>query len=492
MITASNYRLPKSVYVVLIFFLLLYCSISLINHYEYRTFALDLGMFNQALYAYAHGEKALFTLDPSGVITPFFATHFSPIMYLYVPFYYLFGSYTLLLIQIGAILYGGVGIYKLAELKLSGNKKIIILIILIQFFCCWGIFSALSFDFHNNVIGAMLVPWFVYYFNKDKKLSVVLITILMLLTQETMGLWLMFIIAGVLIDNRKKVRKKEVVFFGIPLIIFCGLYAVTVISYVMPYLQGSQHNLQFSRYNHLGNNIQEIMIAVCRHPFDTLKMLFVNTTHQPDYNGIKAEFYITALLSGGIFLLFRPAYLLMTIPIIAQKMLSNNFAFWGINYQYSIEIIPLISFAIIATCGFLNKIKSIVFITFISTVFINFKTLDHRQSKWYNASNARFYQYTHYRADMNVRDVNKALAQIPDDAVLSVSSRLAPHAAFRRFIYHYPVIKDATYIVLDKTGEYPYPFNNKSEYLAHIVQTKADTSWKILIENKDVIIFQKR
>jgi uncharacterized membrane protein len=35
-------------------FLLIFCSISIYNHYVFRTFALDLGIKNQAIWDYAH------------------------------------------------------------------------------------------------------------------------------------------------------------------------------------------------------------------------------------------------------------------------------------------------------------------------------------------------------------------------------------------------------------------------------------------------------
>ena len=125
-------------YAALIFFVfaLIYCSISLVNHYQFRTYALDLGMFNNALYNYSIFNNATFTLDAQGKTMPFLATHFSPITILYTPFFFIFGSYTLLIIQIIAVLLGGLGIYKYSKLKFE-EKTSLPLIFIFHFFSIW-------------------------------------------------------------------------------------------------------------------------------------------------------------------------------------------------------------------------------------------------------------------------------------------------------------------------------------------------------------------
>ena len=106
-----QFFLNKFAYIyILLIFSFIFGLISLVNHYQFRTDALDLGMLNHALYNFAHFEQNLFTIDIAGEEVNYFGDHFSPIMFLYIPFYYLFGSYTLLLIQIVAIAFGGYGI----------------------------------------------------------------------------------------------------------------------------------------------------------------------------------------------------------------------------------------------------------------------------------------------------------------------------------------------------------------------------------------------
>ena len=476
------------------FFGLAYCVQSLVNHYLYRTFALDLGMFNQAVYAISHGLQPLFTLDPNGTETHFLATHFSPITYLFAPLYYLFGSYSLLIVQIAFILIGGLGIYKIAQFKSTHLSPALWLLAPAQFFCCWGIYSALSFDFHNNVIGAMIAPWFIYFFYKRNKKRMLITAILMAMCQETMALWLVFILAALILDNAKIIGWKSYLKFELPLIAGFIIYALVVIQFVMPALQGQENNLQLSRYTHLGSSASEIAAHILSHPIDSVKMLFVNTIGDPTFDYIKAELHIMVLLSGGIFLLTRPAYLLMLVPIYAQKLLANDFGFWGINGQYSIELIPVVS---IATILFLSKLRKgytvpVAVITLCVTLAATISTIDHRKSKWYNAANNRFYGKDHFKSGFNnLKEVTKLLESIPDSVPVAASSRLASHIAKRQRIYHFPVVKNAGYIVLDKSGEYSYPLD-KDHYLQQIALLKINPNWVISSETSDLIIFKKK
>lgn len=171
-------------------FLVIYSLISFVNHYLFRTNALDLGMFNHAIYSFSHIKMNYFTLNFWGPELSYFGDHFSPIVFLFSPFYYLFGSYTLLVIQIVFVLFGGYGIYKYACLQITeSNTKFLYipLLILVQFLGIWGIFSALSFDFHTNIVAAMMVPWLVYYYEKNNKAAFLLFFPLFKLLKELFG-----------------------------------------------------------------------------------------------------------------------------------------------------------------------------------------------------------------------------------------------------------------------------------------------------------------
>ena len=474
---------------VFVLFTIIYCLISLVNHYQFKTFALDLGMFNQALYSFAHFKNAYLTLGIDGVEMPFLATHFSIILIFLSPLYYLFGSYALLVIQIAAILFGGYGVYLFAKDQIPSSSNIP-LIILLQYLSIWGIFSALSFDFHCNVIGAMMVIWFIYFLEKRKLIQASIFLILVLLSTETMSIWALFIIIGLIIKNWK-VYRKEYFKFEVPAAIICLIYGFVVIVIIMPSLQGAANNLQFGRYSHLGNSYADILLTIIQNPIDSITLLYKNTSTYPIYDGIKQELFKMVLVSGGIALLIRPVYLLMLIPIFAQKLISNDYGLWGINGQYSIEFVPILSFATINLIQHTKKYKMalaifIVFTTLISSV----SSLDHRVSKWYNKTNSRFYSNAHYKSDLDIKKITRSLMVIPADSKISVTSCLAPHLAFREKIYHFPIIKDADYIALVTLPRDSYPLS-KEDFDKRVSELRKSNLYRTILDENNLIIFER-
>ncbi len=470
--------------VVLTVFFIVFCSISPVNHYLFRTYALDLGMYNQALFNLAHLQKPIFTLNPVGREMPFLATHFSPIIFLFTPFFYIFGSYTLLFVQIIAILAGSIGTHKLSQHLLS-HKSNLPLIISIHFLSLWGVYSALTYDFHANVIGAMMVTWFVYFIEKDRLAYAWLILLMALLTMETMSVWFFFICLALII----KKRKKDAVVKLLPFLVVPFLFGILIINLVMPWLQGVNQNLQLNRYQYLGDNPLSIIINLSENPKLMLQALFTNTIGDTTYNYIKLEFHLMVMISGGLLFLFSPWIVVMTIPLYLQKMLPNDYNFWGINNQYSIEFVPMLSLAFIY---FLVRIREksrpiLAAIAALLTIAATLYTMEHRVSKWYDGINTRFYHADHYKSNMDLVHLKRALKLTTSAKAVSASSQIAPLLAANK-IYHYPVVKGAEYIAILKKGSH-WPLLDE-EFQFSIDTLRQSKRYGLIFENPDVLIFR--
>jgi len=449
------------VLIVLLLFGIIYCAISLVNHYLFRTNALDLGMFNHAIYYFSRFENAIFSLSVNGEENNYFADHFSPLTVLLAPFRYLFGTYTLLVLQIAAILFGGYGIFKLA--LRSGLKHWLALVVLIQFFSIWAIYSALAFDFHTNVLAAMFVPWLVYFYRTDNRPWFLVFFMLILFSKENMALWLVFIMLGLMI--RKNADLKKYLRFELPLVFLAFLYTVVVVVWAMPELSSTGDNVQMNRYAYLGDGLTTKLQTILSSPLETFDLLFYQTRFPDAPLGIKAEFHITMLLSGGFLLLFRPKYLVMLIPIYAQKFLSSTMEQWSIMEHYSIEFVPIISLAVVDCTKWFNndRYKGVLLILVsISTIVVSVNKLNSNNKPWYDNTNVDLFSAKHYHAGLDHNEVLEAIALLPSSAPISVSSHLAPHLAFREKIYFFPNINDAEYVALIYKDRDLYPMNKRS------------------------------
>jgi uncharacterized membrane protein len=489
------FKAKRAEITVTLIFLLIYCLVSFVNHINFRTSSLDLGMFNQALYSFSHGKMNYFTLDLSGKNPMYFADHFSPLTLLYTPLYFLFGSWTLLIVQIAAILLGAIGCYKVARYKLPTMKSP--WLVLLFFLAQWAIISALAFDFHNNVVAAMLIPWFFYYHLTKRTLAALGIFVLVLIAKENMALWMFFILTGMVASRGFKNWKenlKSVLRFELPLMLVSLVYFYIVVSKVMPALSHGEALNQIARFGKLGDSLPDIMKNIMLHPIETFKLLFWSQLNDPLSYGIKKELHLVVFFSGGFALILRPAYLLMLIPIYAQKLFSDNMGMWGINGQYSIEYTPIIALAMIdlAVKVKTDKQRIILWSTagFLA-LLVNFITIKDRTSFWYDATMHDFLKKSHYDAGgLNIDYANKVVEAIPENIPVSSSACFGPRLANREKLYHFPVIQDAEVIVLIQTSRSTYPVSpeQQTEIVKQLIDSK---QFKVRSNKHDILVLDR-
>ena len=478
----------KWLLLVFVFFGGLFASISFVNHYNFRTYGWDLGINQNALFDYAH-----FKWNDCMIMQPSFdnvlADHFSLYPLLISPLYWVFGSYTMLIFQWAGILFGGLGVYRFVRF-ISNNKKLATFAV-VHFFCIWGIYSALSFDYHDNVVGAMFVPWFLYYYKKKELGKALFVFVLLLISKENMALWGGFIVLGISLRHLLNKEWKEL---RLSLLLSFGafLYFIIILKLVIPALSNTDGVYLHHSFNALGSNFGEVIVNIIKHPIRAIELLFENHSGDSFFDGIKSETYLALILAGGWAMFFYPEYLIMIIPIIAQKMYNDLPIRWGISDHYSIEFAPII---VIALYTFFNELKDkkiklagmMIAICAIST----FKFMENRTSEYYKKNNTRFYSPDHWKRKFDVRSVHQVLKTIPDSLRVSAQSQLAPHLAFRDYIYHYPYIGDANCIALLTAEENKYPFNEET-YQAEVKRLINSDEWSVFVQTQAVLILVKK
>ena len=122
--------------------------------------------------------------------------HFDLYLMIFSPLVLIFGSYTLLIVQIAAVLLGGWGIYKLITLYTDNN--LMPLLATATFIFSFGIIQALAFDYHSNVVTAMMLPWLLYFIKKKNFGLSSLFVVLFVIGKENMSLWLFFVAIGLI------------------------------------------------------------------------------------------------------------------------------------------------------------------------------------------------------------------------------------------------------------------------------------------------------
>lgn len=460
----------KNFILISFFFFCIYALISIVRHYTFTSNAFDLGIFNQALYDYAHFELGPNTIRGSATLL---ADHFEPIMFLFVPFYWIFGTYTLLLIQIFFVLFGGLGIYLLVQ-KETENKNYPLVASLL-FYLSFGIFEALAFDYHNNVVGIMFIPW-LFYWIKIKNFKLYYLCLILLLTsKENLALISAFLGISLLIFEDKKVKKHGIITFLVSVV-----YFILVLKIIIPYFNYGIYD--HWSYGALGKDPVEAMKNIFLHPISALTLLFNDND--------KLKMWVLILAAGGIFAFKKPKYGILLIPIIAQKFFSTNKEYWGYLFQYSIEFAPIIPLvAILAIHGFkkcriANSLMALLVLINIGIIF---------QIHFYDGGKlSEIFSVNYFRQPDNVGALNEASRIIGDDESLSTINALVPHFSGREKIYHFPVIADSKYVLIDLEMKNVWPLKNTSELIDAKDKLDNNFAYKNIYEKDGVLIYERR
>lgn len=469
----------------LIFFGFVYALISLVNHHLFRTYALDLGLYTNALYDYSHfqlNDSTTFKAIPENLL----ADHFDLYLMGFSLLSYLLGTYTLLIVQIAAILFGALGVYRFFDRRtVMGNVAYPAMVFFLLFY---GVFGALSFDYHSNVVAACFVPWFLLNIEKKQYWKALIWFVIILVAKENMSIWLVFIALGGIVHYWKD--KKTVLFLS-GLMIFSAISFVLITSVIMPAFSNNGLYPHF-HYGVLGGNAKEALIHLLSHPVESVLNLFQNHTGNEFYDGIKAELHWYLLLSGLPFLFRYPGFLIMLAPIFAQKLYHDNPMMWSIGVQYNIEFAPIMAIGIFMAIEKINikwlRIAS-VSLVLVGTTVITVRSMD-RTTIYTNKENLRVYSAEHYGRPYNISEVRKALKQIPDNVPVSAQTNFVSHLSLRDHVYTFPNINDAQYILITP-HESPYPITD-SLFNVELDKLTNSDEWDMLRNKDSVFLFQRK
>lgn len=480
------------VWLILLLFGLIYADISFVNHYMFRTTAWDMGIFNNALYDYAHfrWNDSMVRIPLSPTSKNLLGDHLELYPILFAPLHYLFGSYTLLLLQIISILWGSYGAYKFILYK-TGHP-FLSRIALVHFLCIWGIYTALAFDYHNNVVAAMGLPWFLYYFDKKQFGRASLVYVFIVIGKENMPLWMGFVGMALAAWH---FRDKKKLIAGTLYAIAGFVFFLLAIKVIIPAFAPPDEGYAYNTFQALGNNFGEVIKTMVTRPWYTFTLLFKNHTGDPFGEGAKQMTYIALLLSGGWALIYKPKYLFMLIPIFGQKMFYDESRRWGVYCHYSIEFVPVLTIALFLTLFVLLRnrekwLRISAFTSVLITAGVAIHILQQRLDGHHKATH-EFFKPRHYNRGFSVREAHRTLSKlIPANASVSAQSMLVPHLAFRDTIYQYPVGLWCDYIVLTGIdGPYEIP---PEKFDSIRTSYSANPNREIIYDKNRMMIIRKR
>jgi len=451
---------------------LVYASITFINHYNFRTYALDLGYYTQVSEAWMSGESP----NTAGFEDPSqhaLSNHFDLSQILFSPAVSLFGAWGLLLIQWLSILFGGYGLYRWTEHHNSKHSFTLLLCFLGYF----SVFQSLAYDYHSTVVACMLIPWYFLAIEKKRILLSWVLIISIALFREDLALFTFFITTGQLILHWKSTQQRKTL---LAQSMITGVLFLVIITLIMPAFSDGEaiSNLQYP-------SLQQFTLT-CSSLLDILNQLFFQKP-EGGISSIKIEFWLAFLFSGGILMFKKPVYLFMLIPVLASKMLHVNPIFWGVGAHYSIAFAILTPLALTVIIG-QSEHKAWRVIPLI-VLAISFRLMDNPYSI-IDRENIRFYQGQHYKRSFEVQEVRDFLNELPANSNVSVSSNIFPHLVGNHQVQLFPLgIEKVNYIVIINEDD-SYPLSDNELYEA-LQSLEADESWTATDHPTGLTVFKR-
>lgn len=479
-----SFRTHSAAWMTGVLAFILFGIVSFTNHIFFRTYALDLGLYTNALYDYAHfrfADTSLFLPENKNLL----ADHFDLYLMLFSPLSWIFKSYTLLVVQSVAVVIGGFGIYFL--LNENENTRSYRVWGMVMFYLFFGTLAALSYDYHSNVISAMVLPFFFLMVNRNAWTKAFALLIFMCLGKENVSLFLLFVSLGLFWKYFKlKESRKYLLLFAV----FSLLYFLFMVKWVMPTIAGEKDFVHFGKYPVLGGDMTAAIKFMVMHPLEFIRLLFVNHMPQdPTYNNEKAFFYLVLFVAGGWALFIRPWYFVMVLPIIIQKELTNQPSTWGCVYQYSIEFAPIVVLAVMEVVSKwkfnTNRVGAmLIFFTLSSTVYGMVE-----RSKAWEKERFVFWQKPHFKPHYDLTDVKALMEKIPADAAVMANSAYVGQLAYRDKCYTLPLVKDAEFVLISSV-ESTYPLS-PDETNSLIEALRVDCAWSLVEQRGHVYLFQR-
>ena len=305
-------------------FALVWSVASVVRHLRYNSMGYDLGIQDQVLWNLSRFRGFASSIE----VNNYLGDHFSPIMILIAPLYWIWDDARIVLIAQSLWLALGVpAVWRIARREFDSAALPILFAGAYALLPAVG--YAAKYDFHAITIAVPILLWAIAAWSDGRRGLWALLLLLALLVREEIG----FTVAGFALLALARPRWRRIGVLFVALGITYSLLAVFV---WIPHFRGEGSDT-LTRYAYLGSDAPEIAATLLKEPWLPL-------TRQ--LRQIRRVLFLFQLLlpSGGLALL-APACWLPGIVNLAQNFASDNLAQASIYFHYPASYLPFVIWA---------------------------------------------------------------------------------------------------------------------------------------------------
>ncbi|MEU7906917.1 DUF2079 domain-containing protein [Actinoplanes sp. NPDC049118] len=390
-----------------------YVAFALRQHRSVRTTGYDLGIFEQAVRAYAHGRPPLVELKGPGF--NLLGDHFHPILMLLAPLYRLVPApETLLVAQAALVAVSIVPIGRTAVRVLGpvgGNC------VAVAYGLSWGLQELIGFDFHEVAFAVPLLAFSVERLLLRQWPAAVAWALPLVLVKEDLPLTVAALGVYLLLQRQRRLGAWTIAF---------GVGAAAVVLLVALPAFNPAHHYAYSMQAGAG-------------------------TPLPDRLATQAG-TVAALLSLGAFVAVRSPLSLLAVPTLGWRFLADNPSYWGTDFHYNAVLMVIVFAAFLDAARLLDRRLGVLLAAGCLVACALHSPGRPLQ---------RLVDPDFWRRDPRVAAARAVLDRIPDDAEVAATNRLVPQLTGRARVRMFPppdTVSTAEWVVADTAvDDWPYP-----------------------------------
>jgi len=379
----------------------------------------DLGNFTQAVWATAHGHFLQVT-EAGGMDVSRLGIHVDPILAAFAPLWWLWPSPLLLLtVQAIVLALGALPLFWLGKKHLPRERDAAL--VSGAYLLCPTVVWQVVLDFHTVTLAVPLLLFAIWYLDEERYVAFAAAAGAAVLCQEQIGL----IVACLGLWYAWRRRR-----LGIGLAIAAAGFAISAIDFLVilrHFSGGSPFSARF------GGSPASILRDLVTHPLRVAEQL-----NRHDLLGLLPALPVLGFCFGS-------PLILVAAPQVALLLLSRRAGDWG---WFGINVLLLVPFI------------------YASTIFALARSAERRGTRKeptlvagqvFTASLAvalvtspiGAFGAGHLFRSHAVSAQREAVSLVPASAHVSATNHLALPLAARRYLYVFPVLKDATWVLVD-------------------------------------------
>jgi len=472
---------------ILLFCILLQGTLALIFaltlRYELKTSGLDGMAYEQIMHNLIHGKGFYTSVDPPFIPQHWLGIHFSPILFLLVPFYWLFPHIeTFLVIGSAALALAAWPIYLTARTILADSFQalIIALLYLINPF----VFNAIVWDFHEIDFAPLCIAWMLWAVVHKKRYTLLALSAVLFSIKEHYGLAIAGF--GLLWAWEWRETKLGMWIAANGLAIMCFIFFVAI-----PYFNPTGAPMMMNSASPVDRfSWITSMAGIQEHAWPLLLAALAYAGH------LLLPFMLLPLVA---FMWLLPGIADLTVNVLAQTPMMRS----PLSYHSA----PLIPILLIALCVALKalfrgrgRITSNDALLPIVVLMVSYSYL---QLALPFSESGNTWEFTSPRLSYTPED-RRALdtihAMIPADSIVSAQHNVLPHLRPQYAMYPFPdKFADSSLIVLHL--HFPYtnaltifgtPFGSLGDrYFAKVEGLFANPAWGIVLADHRWVVLKK-